>query len=257
MHLFPHVQFPGDVGICVILIAGPAVELSLDDFSFNGQLSGHCKPKCVSWSFCCLLLGNYTLLPFETYTWGRSSVRAGTGAHRGRFHGLGNLWSCTFTMMEALILLLALTREKNSHLIFTLTVCTYRMCTLHTGRGGFAIWSFSISIASWWGSALFANFFVSPFLHTQTHTRNKSQWSGPLFRLSLPSSWYRPRSCRTGWLVLFDDVFNVVTGIHALRVCRTGSNHVLWWWATGWTWNGTFILDSYFIPKKKCRNFRN
>lgn len=50
MHLFPHVQLPGDISICVILVTGPAVELSLDDFSLNGQLSGHCKPKCVTWS---------------------------------------------------------------------------------------------------------------------------------------------------------------------------------------------------------------
>lgn len=35
MHLFPHVQFPGYVGISVIFIAGPAVELGLNDLLLN------------------------------------------------------------------------------------------------------------------------------------------------------------------------------------------------------------------------------
>lgn len=114
-----------------------------------------------------------TLLPFETLTCRRSSVHTGASAQRGRFHGLGKLWPCTFFMLEALSLLLALTRKKKGHLILILIliVCTHRMHTLHTGRGGFAIWSFNISIASWCGSAFFANFFASPFLHTHTHTQ--------------------------------------------------------------------------------------
>lgn len=51
MHLFPHVELPGDVGICVIFIAGPAVELSLDEFSLDGQLSGNCKHEHVTPTF--------------------------------------------------------------------------------------------------------------------------------------------------------------------------------------------------------------
>lgn len=39
MHLLPQVKFPGDVGVGIIFIAGPAVELSLDDLIFNWQLS--------------------------------------------------------------------------------------------------------------------------------------------------------------------------------------------------------------------------
>lgn len=175
-HLFPHVEFPRDIGICVIFIAGPAVQLSLDDFSLDGQLSGDCKHKRVTRSFHCLRLGVYiALLPFETLTCRRSSVHTGASGQRGRFHGLGKLWPCTFFMLEALGLLLALTRKKKGHLILILIliliVCKHRMHTLHTGRGGFAIWSFNISIASWCGSAFFANFFASPFLHTHTHTQ--------------------------------------------------------------------------------------
>ena len=50
-------------------------------------------------------------------------------------------------------------------------------------------------------------------------------------------------SCCTGRLVLLDDVFDVVAGIHALCVGRTGSDHVLRRGATCWTWNVTFQLD--------------
>lgn len=40
-HLFPHVEFPGNVRISVIFLTAPAVELSLNDVLLNWQLSGH------------------------------------------------------------------------------------------------------------------------------------------------------------------------------------------------------------------------
>lgn len=42
-YLFPHVEFPGNVGISVIFITGPAVELSLNDLLLNRQVSGDWK----------------------------------------------------------------------------------------------------------------------------------------------------------------------------------------------------------------------
>lgn len=53
-----------------------------------------------------------------------------------------------------------------------------------------------------------------------------------------------------GRLVLFDDVFDVMTGVHALCVSWAGSDHVLRRGATCWTWCVTFILDQMqlFFP---------
>lgn len=42
MHLFPHVEFPGNIRIGVVFFTGPAVELSRNDHLLNWQLSGHC-----------------------------------------------------------------------------------------------------------------------------------------------------------------------------------------------------------------------
>ncbi len=38
-HLFPHVELPGDIGVSVIFITGPAVELSLNNLLLYWQLS--------------------------------------------------------------------------------------------------------------------------------------------------------------------------------------------------------------------------
>lgn len=59
----------------------------------------------------------------------------------------------------------------------------------------------------------------------------------------LPLCGKSSRSCCAGRLVLFDDVFDVVAGIHALCISRIGSDHILRRGATCWTWNVTFILD--------------
>lgn len=132
------------------------------------------------------------------------------------------------------------------------------MCTcerqIHTGCGGFAIWSLRISIASSWGSGFFTNIFPSPFLHphTHTHTEGKKLISRQTTyycpyrycRLSmLPLCGKSSRSCCAGRLVLFDDVFDIVAGIHALCVIQTGLDHIPRRGATRWTWNVTFILD--------------
>lgn len=39
IHLLSHVELPGDVGISVVFITGPAVELSLNDLLVYGQFS--------------------------------------------------------------------------------------------------------------------------------------------------------------------------------------------------------------------------
>lgn len=46
-HLFPHVELPGDVGVGVIFITGPAVELSLNDLFLYRQLSGDWQHTCT------------------------------------------------------------------------------------------------------------------------------------------------------------------------------------------------------------------
>lgn len=43
--------------------------------------------------------------------------------------------------------------------------------------------------------------------------------------------------------MLFDGVFDVVAGIQALRVCRTGSDNIIRRGATCWTWNVRFLFN--------------
>ena len=60
---------------------------------------------------------------------------------------------------------------------------------------------------------------------------------------ALPLRCSSRRSCRGGRLVLFDGVFDVMAGIQALRVRRTGSDNIIRRGATCRTWNVTFSFD--------------
>lgn len=134
-HLFPHVEFPGDVGVSVIFITGPAVELSLNDLLLNWQLSRDwkhtharvfdhvlphaCSHTGVKWlknflSFCCLLLGIYVTLLYEKVTWRRGGAYVGAGwLRRTRLDCLGNFKSSPFFMLGGLRLSLSLRHKKS------------------------------------------------------------------------------------------------------------------------------------------------
>lgn len=95
-----------------------------------------------------------------------------------------------------------------------------------TGCGGFVIWYLRISIASSWGSGFFVNTFPSPFLKRQWMYINVNK--NPVLVMCIYYFCSRPRRrCCTRWLMLFDDVFDVMAGIHALRVTHTGAHHIL------------------------------
>lgn len=113
----------------------------------------------------------------EKFTWRRGLEYFGASwLWRARLGRLGNLKSRDFFTLGRLRFLLTL-RDQTSHILSQFVCVCVHMCVCvrygHTLCGGFAIWSFKISIASSCGSDFFMNIFPSPFLHT----RDKKQMS--------------------------------------------------------------------------------
>lgn len=97
-HLFPHVKFPRNVRISVIFLAGPAVELSLNDLLLNWQLSGHWKHTHTD--------THTSSIPFFSVL--RTYVRRVQHTWRRSWVGLdcsGNFESCLFFIKGGWLLL--------------------------------------------------------------------------------------------------------------------------------------------------------
>lgn len=169
MHLFSHVEFPGNIWISVIFLTGPAVELSLNDLLLNRQLSGHWKHTFTHTIF--ILFFNpsiytpdlhnvpeggarFVLAVLETLSPASSLWNVDGFFWLWDTKMLGIIWACVYACTS---------------------VYVFAMIGVCTGFGGLVIWSLRISMASSWGSGFLTNILPSPLLHRQWWNPNQTK----------------------------------------------------------------------------------